>query len=189
MTANDLREMLRATAAEGSDAVDLAEDAVAERIQRRRIRSRRLAVGGVAVAAAVVLAGTTWAVRPGGEHPPTASGPSTANLLPRIVQSDTDSPSGMEALFRTTLTVDASGCVRASTGQPGTTLVWPRGYTVRGDAQSFEILDATNKVVAKSGTPLDIGGGGADRVKDTWTGRDCANGGLLWMVGNITPSR
>lgn len=69
MTANDLREMLRVAAAEGSDVVDLAEDAVAERIQRRRIRSRRFAVGGTALAAAVVLAGTTWAVRPGGEHP------------------------------------------------------------------------------------------------------------------------
>ncbi|TCC18608.1 hypothetical protein [Kribbella sindirgiensis] len=67
--------------------------------------------------------------------------------------------------------------------------MWPRGYTVRGDAQSFEILDRTNKVVAKSGTPLDIGGGGADNFKDTWTGRDCAGGGGLWMVGNIRPSR
>ncbi|WP_327639753.1 hypothetical protein OHB24_15700 [Kribbella sp. NBC_00482] len=189
MTANDLREMLRVAAAEGSDVVDLAEDAVAERIQRRRIRSRRFAVGGTALAAAVVLAGTTWAVRPGGEHPPTASAPSTADVLPRLARSDLDSPSGMEAALRTTLTVDANGCVRASSGQPGVTLVWPRGYTVRGDAQSFEILDGTNKVVAKSGTPLDIGGGGVDRFKDTWTGRDCATGGTLWLVGNIGPAR
>lgn len=184
MTANDLRDMLRAAASEGSDLVDLAEDSVVERIQRRRIRSRRFAVGGVAVAAAVVVAGTTWAVRPGGEHPPTAS----SGPPPRIVQSDIDSPSGMEALLRATLTVDASGCVRVSAGQSRITLVWPRGYTVRGDAQSFEILDGTDKVVAKSGTPLDIGGGGADNFKNTWTGRDCA-GGQLWMVGNISPSR
>ncbi len=183
MTANDLRDMLRAAASEGSDLVDLAEDAVVERIQRRRIRSRRFAVGGVALAAAVVVAGTTWAVWPGGP-PPTASG----GLPPRIVQSDLDGPSGMEALFRATLTVDASGCVRAGTGQSRTTLVWPRGYTVRGNAQSFEILDGPNHVVAKSGIPLDIGGGGADRFKDTWTGRDCV-GGPLWMVGNISPSR
>ncbi|TCC04204.1 hypothetical protein [Kribbella soli] len=189
MTANDLREMLQVTAAEGSDIVDLAEDAIAEHIQRRRIRSRRLAVGGVALAAAVVLAGTTWAVRPGGEHPPTASGPSTAALPPRLARSDLDNPSGMEAALRATLTVDASGCVRASSGQSGVTLVWPRGYTVRGDAQSFEILDRTNKVIAKSGTPLYIGGGGVDRFKDTWTGRDCATGGTLWLVGDITPSR
>jgi hypothetical protein len=183
MTANDLREMLRAAASEGSDLVDLAEDTVVERIQRRRIRSKRFAVGGVAVAAAVVLAGATWAILPGGEHPPTASG----DLPPRIVRSDIDSPSGMEALLRTTLTVDASGCVRA--GQSGVTLVWPRGYTVRGDAQSFEILDATNKIVAKSGTPFDIGGGGADNFQNTWTGRDCATGGHLWMVGHISASR
>ncbi|MGW6201905.1 hypothetical protein ACWF0M_37525 [Kribbella sp. NPDC055110] len=187
MTANDLRELLRAAAAEGSDVVDLAEDAVVERIQRRRIRSRRFAAAGVAVAVAVALAVTTWAVLPGGGRPPTAGG--SADAPPRIVRSDSDSPTGAEALFQTTLGADANGCVRASAGQSGVTLVWPRGYTVRGDAQSFEILDSTNRVVAKSGTPLDIGGGGADNFKDTWTGRDCAGGGQLWMVGNISPSR
>jgi hypothetical protein len=186
MTANDLRDMLRVAASEGSDLVDLAEDVVVERIQRRRIRSRRFAVGGVALAAAVVIAGTTWVVRPGGGNPPTAGGPSTVGPVPRIVRSDTDSPSGMEALLRATLTVDASGCVRA--GKSGVTLVWPRGYTVRGDAQSFEILAGPNTVVAKSGIPLDIGGGGVDNFENTWTGRDCMSG-HLFMVGNITPSR
>lgn len=61
-----------------------------------------------------------------------------------------------------------------------------RGYTVRGDSKSFEILDAANKVVARSGTPMIIGGGGADNFQDTWTGRDCATNGHLWMVGTIS---
>jgi len=186
MTTNDLRELLRATAAEGSDAVDLAEDAVAGRIRRRRIRNRRFAVGGVALVAAAVIAGTTWAVRPSGGQPPTASGPSTADLPPRIVRSDSDSPSGMQALFPTTLSADANGCVRARSSQSAVTLVWPRGYTVRGDYKSFEILDGANNVVARSGVPLNIGGGGADNLKDTWTGRDCASDGQLWMVGHIS---
>jgi hypothetical protein len=69
------------------------------------------------------------------------------------------------------------------------TLVWPRGYTVRGDAKSFEILDGTNNVVARSGVPLNIGGGGADDFNSTWTGRDCLSDGQLWMVGGISAAR
>lgn len=75
MTADDLRELLRTTAAEGSDAVDLAEDALVARIRRRRLRTSRFVVGGVALAAAAVIAGTTWAVRPSGGHPPAATTP------------------------------------------------------------------------------------------------------------------
>ncbi|MEV4266836.1 hypothetical protein [Kribbella sp. NPDC049584] len=185
----DLQALLRATAAEGSDAVDLAEDAVADRIRHRRTRTRRLTMGGTTLAAAVVIAGTTWAVHPGAEHPPTASGPSAAAVPPRIVTSDVAGPSGMEALLVGTLTADANGCVRAQAGQSMVTLVWPRGYTVRGDSQSFEILDAIGKVVARSGVPLSIGGGAADRFQNTWTGRECATGGHLWMVGTISTRR
>ncbi|MFC6161329.1 hypothetical protein [Kribbella jiaozuonensis] len=185
MTTNDLRDLLRATAAEGSNAVDLAEDAVATRIRHRRTRSRRLAIGGAALTAAVVIAGTTWAVNTGGEQSPPAAKHST--VPPRLVQSDFDGPSGMEAALQTTLTADANGCVRA--GQSDVTLVWPRDYTVRGDSKSFEILDGTNKVVARSGTLLTIGGGGADHFMDTWTGRDCATRGDIWMVGGISAAR
>jgi hypothetical protein len=396
MTANDLRELLRATAAEGSDTVDLAEDAVLARIQRRRIRTRRYAVTGVALTVAAVIAATTWAVRPGDGHPPAAttppatrlvgighaaiavptqwatnqlhcgtplkdtviidagpqnlclvdrpkgvesvmvrsgkpvdfhadetfqlgsvraerqrttctvnslnrvtvcsgavfipslnvsfqaesstsagevhsilaritivpdrvgvpeplfsesnpaarfgeqyadrltalglkpsiqtrkspgsipgtvlavspspgtmlmpgatvtvtvpaaSGPGTAEVPPRIVTSDLDGPTGMEAALQVRLAVDANGCVRAGPGDTAVTLVWPRGYTVRGDVRSFEILDGSNQVVARSGVLLTIDGGGADRFKDTWTGRDCAGDGPLWMVGTIHASR
>ena len=185
----DLQDLLRATAAEGSDAVDLAEDAVADRIRHRRTRTRRLTAGGAALAAAIVIAGTTWAVQTGGGHPPTANGPSAAAIPPRIVTSDFASPSGMQALLEATLTADANGCVRAQAGQSVVTLVWPRGYTVRGDSQSFEVLDAIGKVVARSGVPVSMGGGGADRFQNTWTGRGCATGGHLWMVGGISARR
>jgi hypothetical protein len=185
MTGNDLRDLLRAAAAEGSNAVDLAEDAVAERIRRRRIRGRRFAAGGLAIAAAAGIAGAAWAVLPGNGQLPAASGPGTAEV-PRLVTSDSDSPSGMEAALQATLAVDANGCVRAGAA---VTLVWPHGYTVKGDAKSFEILDGTNNVVARSGVRLTIGGGGADRFKDTWTGKDCVGDGPLWMVGKIRASR
>jgi hypothetical protein len=189
MTGNDLRDLLRAAAAEGSNAVDLAEDAVAERIRRRRIQSRRFAAGGLAIAAAAAIAGTAWTVLPGNGQLPAASGPRTAEVSPRIVTSDSDSPSGMEAALQARLAVDANGCVRAGVGKTAVTLVWPHGYTVRGDSKSFEILDGPNHVVARSGVLLTIGGGGADRFKDTWTGRDCVGDGHLWMVGTIHASR
>lgn len=182
----DLQDLLRATAAQGSDAVDLAEDAVADRIHHRRTRTRRLTLGATTLAAAAVIAGTAWAVHPGAQAP-TATGQSAPAVPPRIVTSDVDNLSGAEAALQTTLTADANGCVRA--GQSDTTLVWPRGYTVRGNADSFEILDAVGKVAARSSTPLTIGGGGVDRFQDTWRGRDCATRGHLWMVGGISARR
>ncbi|WP_350279163.1 hypothetical protein [Kribbella sp. HUAS MG21] len=179
---SDLRELLRTTAAEGGEAVELAEDAVVARISRRRIRNRRFAVGGVALAAAAVIAGTTWVVRPADEQPPAAGAP------PRIVRSDSDVPGGMEAGLHATLTADARGCVRAGSGPEATTLVWPRGYTVRGDAESFEILDAAGSVVARSGVPLAIAGGGVS-FQDSWTGRDCLGTGGLFLVSYLQPTR
>jgi hypothetical protein len=91
----------------------------------------------------------------------------------------------MEALLRGTLAVDDDGCVHAkTTGDSVTTLVWPQGYTVKGDSKSFEVLDASKNVVARSGSPLAIGGGGADSFQDMWTERNCAKG-QLWMVGDL----
>ncbi|MFD7158256.1 hypothetical protein ACFV9C_26910 [Kribbella sp. NPDC059898] len=213
---NDLRDLLRAAAADGSDGVDLAEDAVAERIRHRRAQRRRFEAGGVAIAAVATIAGTAWSVLPGTVQPtsdtgqptgtgqatrtvqPTVSGQSSPGIgqssavsgsaTPRIVTSDYDGLSGMEAALYATLVLDANGCVRPSAGGPAVTLVWPRGYTVKGDAQSFEILDSGGQVVARSGVPITIGGGGVDHFQDTWTGRDCL-AGHLWMVGNISPAR
>ena len=91
----------------------------------------------------------------------------------------------MEAALRGTLTVDVGGCVRMDSGDRAVTLVWPRGYGVRGDSESFEVLDGAGIVVARSGTVLTMGGGGADSFRDTWTEGDCASGGQLWMVGSI----
>ncbi|NUR94278.1 MAG: hypothetical protein HOV67_03355 [Kribbellaceae bacterium] len=181
---DDLRDLLRVAAAEGQDAVDLAEDAVVERIRSRRARSRRLSAGALATVGTSVIAAAVWAVLPGGRHSPTAGQP--VDGVPRIVTSDTDSLSGMEAALVATLTADANGCVRAGEGAESVTLVWPRGYTVRGDAQSFQVLDSGNQVVAQSGVRLTIGGGGADNFHVTWTGKDCAGNGRLWMVGHVS---
>lgn len=92
----------------------------------------------------------------------------------------------MEAVLQGTMIVDAGRCVQARTrSNTLVTLVWPRGYSVRGDSESFEVLDGNKNVVARSGATLAIGGGGADAFQDTWTERDCAAGGKLWMVGKV----
>ena len=103
----------------------------------------------------------------------------------RIIQSDWTNPSGMEARLEGTLTVDARGCVVAGTPGEGVSLVWPRGYTVRGDGGSFEVLDGEENVVARSGTPFVMAGGGVGEFSDSWTERDCYAGGPLWLVGEI----
>ncbi|MFD5276115.1 hypothetical protein ACFWIX_01005 [Pseudarthrobacter sp. NPDC058362] len=92
----------------------------------------------------------------------------------------------MEALLRGTLAADESGCVQAKTATDPVGLVWPLGYTVQGDAESFEVLDADKNVVARSGSPLAIGGGGVGGVvQDNWAERDCAKD-RVWLIGNIS---
>lgn len=90
----------------------------------------------------------------------------------------------MEALLRGTLAIDGNGCVQAKTAGDPVTLVWPQGYTVKGNSTSFEVLDAGKNVVARSGSALEFGGGGADSFRDTWTEGDCAKD-KLWMVGEL----
>jgi hypothetical protein len=84
------------------------------------------------------------------------------------------------------LAADEKGCVYSKTDQGyAKTLVWPKGYTVKGDSKSFEILDASKNVVARSGTTLSIGGGGGVPFQDTWTEPDC-NKGSLFMVSGVS---
>lgn len=102
----------------------------------------------------------------------------------RLVTSDIPQLSGMEALLRGTLAADDDGCVQVKTAGRPVTLVWPQGYTVQGDSESFEILDGNKNVVVRSGTPFAMGGGGVDAVSDKWAERDCAKG-PLWMAGSM----
>ena len=80
--------------------------------------------------------------------------------------------------------MDSNGCVQARTDGGVVSLVWPQGYTVRGDASSFEVLDASGTPVIGSEPPLAIGGGYADSSRDTWDEDECVTDDL-WMVGEI----
>lgn len=105
----------------------------------------------------------------------------------RIVTSSQPEPSGMEALLAARLESGDDGCVYARRGDELATLVWPKGYSVSGDSDSFTVQDAKGVAVAQSGIDLNIGGGGVDAVDDRWSNKGCATG-VLWMVGQIAPS-
>ncbi|MGZ0149111.1 hypothetical protein ACXJJ3_18720 [Kribbella sp. WER1] len=80
MTSDDLRDLLRSAAAEGSETVDLAEEAVVRRIARRRTRAVRIAAVAGAVSAVAVVSALVWAVRPG--DAPAATAPVTNAPVP-----------------------------------------------------------------------------------------------------------
>ena len=103
-----------------------------------------------------------------------------------IVQSDASSLSGMEALLRGTLTADARGCVLVvpETADDSVIPVWPLGYSVRGDSESFEIVDASGGVFARSGVLLNIGGGGA-ASQSAAAASACTAGRPQWLVGSV----
>lgn len=111
--------------------------------------------------------------------------PSSSQFL-RLVTIDAPQNTGMDAGFSGTLTVGGDGCVRAHPGGDESvlyTIVWPQGYTVQGDSKSFQVVNADKKVVARSGSWFEIGGGLGlpDSPRDDWTERDCVNG-HLWIV-------
>jgi hypothetical protein len=92
----------------------------------------------------------------------------------------------MEALMIATLSVDDHGCVIARTADGGeATVVWPRGYSTRGDDDSFEVVDAAGNSIADAGTTLNFGGGGVDDAEDGWGNVDCVVH-PIWMAGTVS---
>ncbi|MDO5864878.1 MULTISPECIES: hypothetical protein [Paenarthrobacter] len=96
---------------------------------------------------------------------------------------DAPQDSAMDAAFTGTLSVDANDCVYAHPGDGSEvyTLVWPQGYSAKGDGKAFEVVDADKHPVVRSGSEFELGGGLVDSPRDNWTQKDCAKG-TLWLV-------
>lgn len=137
---------------------------------------RRLATFTVVVALAMALSACTSA---------TPSHTGAADSV-RLATSNSAQLSGMEALLEGTLKIDANGCVIAETEGGPVALVWPKGYSVTGDAKFFDVLDTDNNVVASSGENVSLGGGGGS-ASSAKTEPDCSTG-TPWIVGTITRS-
>jgi hypothetical protein len=134
------------------------------------VRMSRSFALGTALAAAAVLGGCT------------PSPPAPSSL--RIVTTGFPDLSGRTALLEGTLQIDDDGCLRVKTRGDLVTLVWPRDYTVTGSEDAFEIRNADDEVVVRSGSPIALGGGVTETVQATWDEADCATGSL-WAAGDI----
>jgi hypothetical protein len=133
-------------------------------------------VVGVAAVIAIAFVGCT---------PNPIPTPTPPAATPRIVTSTVAEPSGMEALLNASLGVDSDGCLFAQGSTDRVTLVWPMGYSVRGDADSYDVVDGNGDVVASSDQALSIGGGGVDAGDPAWGNASCVDG-VIWMVGHVT---
>lgn len=115
-----------------------------------------------------------------------APAPASSSLQPklRLVTVDAPQNSAMDAAFTGTLSVGENGCLYAHPGGIKSevyTLVWPQGYSAQGDAGGFEIIDSDNKVVVRSGSEFELGGGHVNAPRGNWTEKDCIKGSL-WLV-------
>jgi len=140
-------------------------------------QSTKLGRTGVAIACAGALVACT-------SSPDPTPTPTSTDAELRIVTNHTPEPSGMEALLNGSLATDDEGCVFAQTRDTRVTLVWPDGYSVRGDSASYEVVDGDGVVIAKSGEELAIGGGGGT-TDDSWGNADCIVG-EVWIVGAVS---
>jgi hypothetical protein len=141
---------------------------------------KRRSVAGVRTAIVLVMLGTVAL----------ATGCTVADPQPApepdlvIVTSGETSLSGMQALISLSLEAAADGCVygHVESGDQ-VTLVWPKGYTVRGDSASFDVLDAGGSPVVTSGDIVSLGGGGVSAVTAAG-GAHCIDD-QIWVVGEI----
>ncbi|WP_298864642.1 hypothetical protein [uncultured Microbacterium sp.] len=108
---------------------------------------------------------------------------STSSL--RIITNTQPEPSGMEALLVASLESGDDGCVFARTAGGIVALVWPAGYSVSGDPDSFTVHDSEGVPVASSGVDVSIGGGSIGGLNDDWSNKDCGADDL-WVVGQIS---
>lgn len=63
---------------------------------------------------------------------------------------------GGEVSLEAELVADAAGCVRVKSNRE-TVLIWPQGYTARSN-RGVEVLDASGRVVARSGATVQLSG-------------------------------
>jgi hypothetical protein len=121
---------------------------------------------------------------------PAPEPPAQAASIPVLPELREASDAFMEALLSGTL-IEQSGCLRVSPDgkQPGHLLIWQPGYTVRRAGDRLEIVDSTDKVVARVGEPLRTGGGEVPLTdslrKQLKAPLDAACVGPYWIMGQL----
>lgn len=100
----------------------------------------------------------------------------------------------MQALARGRLTLD-DDCLRISSGSyDGNLLIWPPDYSFRATGGNVRILDEENRVVAKTGDRIEVGGGevpGRSLRNIAYVGKSLGQKilrrcpGPYWLVGEV----
>lgn len=81
-------------------------------------------------------------------------------------------------------------CLRVQSDDGGEyVLIWPQGFSARGEGQALQVVDADNQVVASLGDLLQITGGElpaetADSLTVAPVSGQCA--GPYWLVGTVS---
>lgn len=101
--------------------------------------------------------------------------------------SQRDGLDQMDALLEGKLELD-DGWLRAEAGNSSYVLIWPHGFTVRGEGKEIQVLDGDGDVVAVVGEAIKVGGGEATlEIVEQYTGNVFPDGltGPYWIVAEV----
>lgn len=93
----------------------------------------------------------------------------------------------MDALLEGNLALD-DGWLRAESASSSHVLIWPYGFTVRGEGKEIQVLDGEGDVVAIVGEAIEVGGGEATlEIVEQYTGNAFPDGlaGPYWIVSEV----
>lgn len=93
----------------------------------------------------------------------------------------------MDALLQGNLELD-DGWLQAEAGNSSYVLIWPYGFTVRGEGKEIQVIDGEGQVVAIVGEAIKVGGGEATlETVEQYTGNAFPDelAGPYWIVSEV----
>ena len=93
----------------------------------------------------------------------------------------------MDALLEGELELD-NGWLRAESANGSHVLIWPYGFSVRGEGKEIQVLDGEGNAVAIVGEVIKVGGGDATlEIAEQYTGNVFPDGlaGPYWIVSEV----
>jgi hypothetical protein len=94
----------------------------------------------------------------------------------------------MTALLEGNLELGDDGWLRAESNNSSHVLIWPYGFTVRGEGKEIQVLDGDGQVVAIVGKAIKVGGGETtEEIAEMYTGKGIPDdlAGPFWLVAEV----
>ncbi|MGD9117829.1 MAG: hypothetical protein PVJ08_03720 [Dehalococcoidia bacterium] len=111
---------------------------------------------------------------------------STVEIFFPVQQSGFDQ---MDALLEGNLELDDDGWLRAESGNSRYVLIWPYGFSVRGEDEEIQVIDGDGQVVAIEGEAIKVGGGEGASVEivEMYIGKSLPDScdGPFWIVSEV----